>query len=100
MDLSKDLRAAQAALKTAEAALTATRAAFDAATHNYDRARRYAPTSRETDRARQEWALAGHEWMRALIARETAKDAVASERRTTDTAAADVLHLPTGRSHR
>lgn len=100
MDLAKDLRAAQAAFETADKTLTTARATFDAAARTYDRARRYAPASRDTERARQEWALAGHEWLTALIARETAKDTAAAERRTTDRAAADALHLPTERSTR
>ncbi|MEV7805047.1 hypothetical protein AB0O28_19060 [Microbispora sp. NPDC088329] len=94
MDLSADLRTAQAAFAAADRALVEARATLDGATKAYDQARRHAPRGRDLERARQAWGLATMEWARALIARETAKDDLAAERRDVDTDAAAALALP------
>ncbi|GIH70303.1 hypothetical protein [Sphaerimonospora thailandensis] len=95
MDLAQDLRTAQAAYDTADRALTAARATLDGAGKAYDSTRRRTPRGVNLERARQAWGLALLDWATALIARETAKDTLAAERRTTDQAVADELHLPT-----
>lgn len=81
MNLSTDLRALQAASEAADQALVAARRTFETATAAYDQRRRYAPAGAETAAARAAWSLAALEWMGALIARETARDELASERR-------------------
>jgi hypothetical protein len=89
MDLARRLRPLQDAYDQANTDYTAARRTFESARNAYDARRRYAPAGIETERARAAWAMAGHEWMRALIARETARDLLASERRDVDQAAAD-----------
>jgi hypothetical protein len=95
MDLSADLRALTAAYDDAGRVLTDTRRTFETATTAYHARRRYAPRGAETAAARAAWAIAGQEWMAALIARETARDALAAERRDVDHAAEDHFLTPT-----
>jgi hypothetical protein len=92
MDLAKPLRAAQARLDQADRDLAEQRLELNSAAANYDRVRRYQPT--QTDRARQAWGIALMDWAAAWITRETAKDAVAIERR--DTADVAVMATPKG----
>lgn len=94
MDLSADLRAAQAAHQTAARELADAKTRLDSAGRAYDAARR-TDEGEELTRARSCWALTLKEWADALIARETAKDTLAAERRRTDRDVADHLHLPT-----
>ncbi|MEU0516627.1 hypothetical protein [Streptosporangium sp. NPDC006007] len=98
MDLTRRLRPLQDAYDQAAADYAAARRTFESARNAYDSRRRYAPTGAETERARAAWAMAGHEWMRALVAREMARDQLASERRDVDQAAADHFLTPTRRS--
>ncbi|MGI5161426.1 hypothetical protein [Microbispora sp. CA-102843] len=58
MDLSADLRAAQAASAAADQTLVEARATLDGAARAYAKARRHAPRGRELERARQAWGLA------------------------------------------
>lgn len=94
MDLAADLRAAKATYEAADQTLVEARTTLDGAAKAYDRARRHAPRGRDLERARQAWGLATMEWARALVARETAKDNLAAERRDVDTDAAAALALP------
>ncbi len=98
MDISADLRALTAAFETADQALTDARRNFESATASYDDRRRYAPSGTQTDKARAAWGIAGLEWMNALIARETAHDRLAGERREVDHAAEDHFLAPTRRT--
>lgn len=94
MDLSKDLRAARVAYETAAREAAEAKARVDSANRAYDAARRK-PGGEDVDRARAAWALTLKEWCDALIGKETARDALAAERRTADREVADHLHLPT-----
>jgi hypothetical protein len=95
MDLAKPLRAAHTRLAQADRDLAEQRRELSTAAANYDRVRRYQTT--HTDRARQAWGIALMDWAAAWITRETAKDAVALERRDTDrTAEVAVMATPKG----
>jgi len=98
MDHARHLRALQDAYEQANSDYTDARRTFETARNAYDSRRRYAPAGAETERARAAWAMAGHEWMRALITRETARDRLNSERRDVDQAARDHFLTPTRES--
>ncbi|MEV4059702.1 hypothetical protein [Nonomuraea dietziae] len=98
MDLAKSLRALQEAADQADRDLAAARAAADTAASAYDQRRRYAPSGKETDRARQAWGMALHEWAHALFNQAAARDQLAAERRDVDRAAEDALLTPTRRT--
>lgn len=93
MDLSRDLRAAQAVLDQADRDLKEARATLDSAARAYNDIRCY--PSEAAERARQAWGLALMEWARAVIEQAGAKDRRDAARRTTDREAAEALHLPT-----
>lgn len=91
MDLSVELREHQAAANAAETALTEARRDLDTSTKAYEHRRRYASTGRQTDQARAAWGLNLITWAQALIARETARDRVKTERRDVDETAMNAL---------
>lgn len=95
MDLSKDLRAAQAALDDAERELRSARDSLDSASAAYKGKRRTQARGAEVERAREAWGLALLVWAHALLHRESCRDRVAAERRTADREVAEHLHLPT-----
>ncbi|MEU9887931.1 hypothetical protein [Sphaerisporangium sp. NPDC051011] len=95
MDLAKELRELQAEYDQATREHADKRATFESTSKAYDARRRYAPSGAETASARAAWALAGQEWLAALIARETLRDRVRSERRTVDEDANNRLLTPT-----
>lgn len=86
---SARLRTLRARLDEADRALRVARGVFNATRDAYDGRRRYVPGGAETERARAAWAMAGHEWIRALITRETVRDQLAAERRDVDQAATE-----------
>lgn len=72
------------AYEEADRVLREARGVFEATRTAYADRRRYAPSGAQTDRARQAMGLAGMDWLRALIERETARDRLDSERRDQD----------------
>lgn len=69
----------QEALDQAAADLKQARSVFDSASNAYDLTRR---NRGDLDQARTAWALAGQDWMTALIAHAAAHDAHILARRT------------------
>ncbi|GAA1018502.1 hypothetical protein Aple_081390 [Acrocarpospora pleiomorpha] len=71
--------AGRAALDAADATLKQARRTFDTASSAYDHARRQTPDKLAA--AHPAWALAGHDWLRALIDHAKARDALIEARR-------------------